>query len=43
VRVEKLSDNRRAEPVRVLGESLVLFRDQRARYGLLERVCPTEG
>ena len=29
------------KPVRLLGESLVLFRDDASRYGLLERACPS--
>ncbi len=30
----------RSGPVRVLGEDLVLYRDKRGTYGLLERRCP---
>ena len=41
--VDELSDNRALKPVRLLGESLVLFRDDNGRYGLLERACPHRG
>jgi phthalate 4,5-dioxygenase oxygenase subunit len=41
--VDELSGNRPVKPVRLLGESLVLFRDDRGRYGLLERACPHRG
>jgi 5,5'-dehydrodivanillate O-demethylase len=33
----------RAQPARVLGEDLVLFRDTRGRAGLLEAACPHRG
>ena len=35
--------NRPVKPVRLLGESLVLFRDDKGRYGLIERACPHRG
>src|SRR3954468_17105399 len=41
--VDELSGNRPLKPVRLLDESLVLFRDQGGRYGLLERACPHRG
>ncbi len=41
--VDELSCNRPVKAVRLLGESLVLFRDDKGRYGLLERACPHRG
>src|SRR5499425_1957372 len=41
--VEELYGNRPVKPVRLLGENLVLFRDDKGRYGLIERVCPHRG
>ena len=41
--LEELSGNRPVKPVRLLGENLVLFRDDTGRYGLLERACPHRG
>jgi phenylpropionate dioxygenase-like ring-hydroxylating dioxygenase large terminal subunit len=41
--VDELAVNRPVKPVRLLGESLVLFRDESGRYGLLERACPHRG
>jgi len=41
--VDELSSNRAVKPVQLLGESLVLFRDHKGRYGLLERACPHRG
>jgi phenylpropionate dioxygenase-like ring-hydroxylating dioxygenase large terminal subunit len=41
--VDELSGNRPIKPVRLLGENLVLFRDDGGRYGLLERACPHRG
>jgi len=41
--VDELAGNRPLRPVRLLGESLVLFRDQKGRHGLIERVCPHRG
>src|SRR5579875_757261 len=37
--VEELADPRPVKAVRVLGEDFVLFRDERGRYGLLDRHC----
>ena len=34
---------RPVKPVRLLGESLVLFRDGAGRFGLIERACPHRG
>ena len=41
--VDELSGQRPVKPVRLLGESLVVFRDRRGRYGLMERSCPHRG
>src|ERR671935_404295 len=41
--VDELPDNRPLKPVRLLGESLVAFRDGQGRYGLIERACPHRG
>ena len=41
--LDELSGNRPLKPVRLLGENLVLFRDDKGRYGLLERGCPHRG
>jgi phenylpropionate dioxygenase-like ring-hydroxylating dioxygenase large terminal subunit len=41
--VDELSGNRPIKAVRLLGENLVLFRDDGGRYGLLERACPHRG
>jgi phthalate 4,5-dioxygenase len=41
--VDELAGNRPIKPVRLLGESLVMFRDEKGRYGLLERACPHRG
>ena len=41
--VDELSGDRPVKPVRLLGENLVLFRDDRGRHGLLERACPHRG
>ena len=40
---EELAGNRPAVPVRLLGEDLVLFRDEEGRYGLLNRRCCHRG
>ena len=40
---EELAGNRPAVPVRLLGEDLVLFRDDEGRYGLLNRRCCHRG
>ena len=41
--VEELSSQRPVLPVRLMGEDLVLFRDEQGRYGLMERGCPHRG
>jgi phthalate 4,5-dioxygenase len=41
--VDELSDTRPLKPVRLLGENLVMFRDDKGRYGLVERACPHRG
>jgi hypothetical protein len=41
--VDELAGNRPVKPVRLLGEDLVLFRDENGRYGLIERACPHRG
>jgi len=40
---EELDAKRPVAPVRLLGEDLVLFRDDQHRYGLMERACPHRG
>ncbi|HVG52194.1 MAG TPA: aromatic ring-hydroxylating dioxygenase subunit alpha [Xanthobacteraceae bacterium] len=40
---EELSPERPVVTVRLLGEDLVLFRDNQGRYGLLDRRCPHRG
>src|SRR5919201_5162808 len=41
--VDELAGNRPVKPVRLMGEDLVLFRDEKGRYGLPERGCPHRG
>ena len=41
--VDELAGNRPVKPVRLFGEDLVLFRDEKGRYGLIERACPHRG
>jgi phenylpropionate dioxygenase-like ring-hydroxylating dioxygenase large terminal subunit len=38
--VDELDPERPVKAVRIFAEDLVLFRDERGRYGLLERDCP---
>ena len=40
---EELSGNRPVKPVRLLGENLVLFRDDTGRLGLVDRHCCHRG
>ncbi len=40
---EELDPQRPVVAVRLLGEDFVLFRDERGRYGLLDRDCPHRG
>jgi hypothetical protein len=41
--VDELSGNRPVKPVRLLGEDLVIFKDDNGRYGLIGRHCPHRG
>ena len=41
--IDELSGSRPVRAVRLLGESLVAFRDRAGRYGLIERACPHRG
>ena len=41
--VEELTESRPIVPVNLMGERLVLFRDEAGRYGLVERHCPHRG
>jgi phenylpropionate dioxygenase-like ring-hydroxylating dioxygenase large terminal subunit len=41
--VEELAGPRPVRPVRLLGEDLVLFRDEAGQYGLLDRACAHRG
>jgi phenylpropionate dioxygenase-like ring-hydroxylating dioxygenase large terminal subunit len=41
--VDELSGNRPVKPVKLMGENLVIFRDERGRYGLIGRSCPHRG
>src|SRR5262245_5328776 len=41
--VDELSGTRPLKSVRLLGENLVVFRDDKGRYGLVERACPHRG
>src|SRR6266566_4659518 len=41
--VDEFSGNRSIKPVRLLGEDLVIFRDETGRCGLLGRACPHRG
>jgi hypothetical protein len=41
--VDELSGNRPIKPLRLLGEDLVLFKDDLGRYGLIGRACPHRG
>jgi hypothetical protein len=38
--VDELSGNRPVKPVRLMGEDLVVFRDEQGGYGLVGRHCP---
>ena len=40
---DELSGNRPLKAVKLLGEELVIFRDEEGRYGLLGRSCPHRG
>src|ERR1044072_7747175 len=41
--VDELEGPRPVRPVKLLGEDLVLFRDQQGRYGLIDRHCAHRG
>src|SRR5271170_4936241 len=41
--VDELEGPRPVRPVKLLGEDLVLFRDEQGRYGLIERHCAHRG
>jgi phenylpropionate dioxygenase-like ring-hydroxylating dioxygenase large terminal subunit len=41
--VDELSGNRPIKPVRLFGEDLVIFKDDKGRYGLVGRRCPHRG
>src|SRR6478735_8954647 len=41
--VDELQGERPIRPVRLLGENLVLFRDETGRYGLIDRHCAHRG
>jgi phthalate 4,5-dioxygenase len=41
--VDELAVNRPIKPVRLCGEDLVIFKDDRGRYGLIARGCPHRG
>jgi phenylpropionate dioxygenase-like ring-hydroxylating dioxygenase large terminal subunit len=41
--VDELTGNRPVKPVKLMGEDLVIFRDERGRYGLIGRSCPHRG
>jgi nitrite reductase/ring-hydroxylating ferredoxin subunit len=41
--VDELTGNRPVKPLRLFGENLVIFKDDKGRYGLLERACPHRG
>src|SRR4029078_9446601 len=41
--VDDLKGERPIRPVRLLGENLVLFRDETGRYGLIDRQCAHRG
>ncbi len=38
--VDELQGPRPVKPVKLLGENLVLFRDEQGRYGLIRRLRP---
>jgi phthalate 4,5-dioxygenase oxygenase subunit len=41
--VDELSGNRPVKPVRLMGEDLVAFKDEKGRHGLIGRYCPHRG
>ena len=40
---DELAGNRPVKPVRLFGEDLVIFKDDKGRYGLVGRRCPHRG
>jgi phenylpropionate dioxygenase-like ring-hydroxylating dioxygenase large terminal subunit len=41
--VDELTGDRPIKPLKLLGEDLVIFRDDQGRYGMLGRACPHRG
>jgi phthalate 4,5-dioxygenase len=41
--VDELNGERPIKPIKLLGEDLVIFRDDKGRYGMLGRGCPHRG
>ena len=41
--VDELEGNRPVKAIKLLGQDLVLFKDENGRYGLLDRACPHRG
>jgi phenylpropionate dioxygenase-like ring-hydroxylating dioxygenase large terminal subunit len=41
--VDELAGYRPVKPVRLFGEDLVIFRDDKGHYGLIGRRCPHRG
>ena len=41
--VDELEGSRPIKPVKLLGENFVLFKDEKGRYGLMDRDCPHRG
>ena len=41
--VEELPAERPLKAIELLGQKMVLFRDERGRYGLVDRGCPHRG
>jgi hypothetical protein len=41
--LDELAGNRPVKPVRLFGEDLVIFKDDKGRYGLIGRRCPHRG
>jgi phthalate 4,5-dioxygenase oxygenase subunit len=41
--VDEMQSGRPVKPVKLLGENLVLFKDDQGRYGLMDRHCPHRG
>ena len=41
--VDEVSGDRPVKPIKLMGENLVLFRDDKGGYGLIDRSCPHRG